>query len=226
VLPTLTTTLIWVYLNSAHVFNVAHTDIPYPAYVLVGTVLWQAFVDALNSPLQQLSSAQHMLTKINFPREALLLVGWGEVLFNLGVRLVFLLLVLLALRITIPATVILAPLGFLTLLALGGGLGLLLAPLGALYPDVQKGLGIFTSLWFFVTPVVYPLPTTGPGALLVALNPVTPLLVTTRELVTTGVVSQAGHFWLVCGLMPILLLAAWVLLRLALPHLIERLAVR
>ena len=57
-LPPLVSTLVWVFLRGARIFNVGETDIPYPAYVLVGTLLWQSFVEALNSPLRQLSAAQ------------------------------------------------------------------------------------------------------------------------------------------------------------------------
>jgi lipopolysaccharide transport system permease protein len=75
-----------------------------------------------------------------------------------------------------------------------------LSPLGALYQDVGRGLTVLVSVWFFLTPVVYPVPTEGTLSWLVRLNPVTPLLVTTRELATTGVVSNPLGFWVASGL--------------------------
>ena len=221
-LPPIVTTVVWVFLNSQKILNVGATDIPYPAYVMVGTLLWQGFVDALNSPIKLITSSRSMLAKINFPREALILAGLGEVLFNFAIRLVLMLVVFVWFRIAVPPTILLAPVGILALMALGLMIGLLLTPLGMLYSDIGRGLTIITTLWFYVTPVVYPPPTTWPASLLAQINPVSPLLLTTRELLTTGTVSQPGNFLLITGITFGLMLVGWVLYRVAMPHLVER----
>ncbi|MDJ0702386.1 MAG: hypothetical protein QNJ46_03820 [Leptolyngbyaceae cyanobacterium MO_188.B28] len=55
---------------------------------------------------------------------------------------------------------------------------------------------LLIRIWWWLTPVVYPAPS-GEGlfGFFVKLNPVTPLLVTTRELATTGVLSDPQGFW-------------------------------
>jgi lipopolysaccharide transport system permease protein len=223
-LPPLATTLIWVLLNAAEVIRIGDTGIPYPIYVLTGTVLWQSFLDALNTPLKQVTAAARMLAKINFPREALILAGLGEVVLNAGMRLVLLGVVFVIFRAAITPMILLAPLGLLALMLLGTVIGVLLVPLGILYHDIPRGVGLVTTFWFYVTPVVYPVPTRPPASLVTGLNPVTPLLVTTRELLTTGQVSQPRGFLLVTGLSLLLLAAGWLLYRLAMPHLIARLS--
>ena len=221
-LPPIVTTLVWVFLNSQQIVNIGATDIPYPAYVMVGTLLWQGFVDALNSPIKLITSSRSMLAKINFPREALILAGLGEVLFNFAIRLVLMLVVFVWFRIAVPPTIFLAPVGILALMALGLMIGLLLTPLGMLYSDIGRGLAIITTLWFYLTPVVYPPPTTWPASLLAQVNPVSPLLLTTRDLLTTGTVSQPGSFLLITSITFGLMLMGWVLYRVAMPHLIAR----
>lgn len=223
-LPPLVTTLVWVYLNELQILNVGETDVAYPAYVMVGTLLWREFVDAVHSPMRQLSASRSVLTKLSFPWEALIIAGIGEVLFNSSIRLVLVMATFVVFRLRVPATILVAPLGMVALVALGGALGVLLVPFGLLYQDVQRGLGLVTSLWFYVTPIVYPVPTTWPASLVAAVNPVTPLLVTTRELMTTGSVSRLGPFALVCSLTLAMLIVGWVLNRLARPHLVQRLA--
>lgn len=224
VLPPLATTLIWVLLDASQVVNIGDTGIPYALYVLCGTVLWQSFLDALNTPLRQVSGAARMLTKINFPREALILAGLGEVALNAGMRLVLLGAAFVMFRAAITPMILLAPLGLLALILLGTVIGVLLVPLGILYHDIPRGVGLATTFWFYVTPVVYPVPTRPPASWVTGLNPVTPLLVTTRELLTTGQVSQPHGFLLVAGLAVLLLAAGWLLYRLAMPHLIARLS--
>ena len=67
--------------NDANVINISATDLPYPAYVMFSTALWQTFVEALNAPVLAVTAAKPMLARVNFPREALILAKLGEVLF-------------------------------------------------------------------------------------------------------------------------------------------------
>ena len=41
-LPPLMTTAIWVLIQRAKILSVGETNVPYPVYVLVGTIIWQA----------------------------------------------------------------------------------------------------------------------------------------------------------------------------------------
>jgi lipopolysaccharide transport system permease protein len=125
-------------------------------------------------------------------------------------------------QVPVASTALFAPLTVAAMIVLGAGMGLFLAPLSALYQDVSKTLAIVTSFGFFLTPVVYPVPTRGVFALLVNLNPVTPLLVTTRELVTGAPLSQPVAFASVVLLSIILLLTGWSAYRVSMPIVLER----
>lgn len=215
-------TLLWVFLNSQKVINVGHTDIPYPAFVLTGSLLWQGFVDALNCPMQQIMAARQMLTKIRFPHEAIILSGLGMVLVNLGIRLLLVVGVFVWFGLPLGWSLLLAPVGIVVLIGFGLALGLLLTPLALLYRDMQRILSMGVSIGFFITPVIYPTPTTGWAALVTKLNPVTPLLVTTRQWLTGGHASQLTPFLVVAAATLVIGLFGWVQYRLAIPHLIER----
>jgi lipopolysaccharide transport system permease protein len=119
---------------------------------------------------------------------------------------------------------ILAPFSLIGLVTLGVSLGLLLVPITNLVQDVSRSIEIIVLGWFFLTPVAYPVPTHGILAVLVKLNPVTPLLVTTRELMTTGVVSSPGPFFCLSILSFFGLVLGWVIFRLSIPFLAERIS--
>ena len=208
--------------KDANVINVGATDLPYPAYVMFSTALWQTFVEALNGPVQAVTVAKPMLARVNFPREAIILAELGEVFFNFAIKLILIVALFLWFRIPVSWTVILAPVALIHLIMLGTFIGTLLSPLGVLYQDVSKGLTMVTGFWLFLTPVVYPVPSRGTFGALVKLNPVTPLLVTTRELATTGVVSDAYRFWVVSVITIVGLLLTWVAFRIAMPYVLER----
>jgi lipopolysaccharide transport system permease protein len=206
------------------VLNISNTDLPYPAYIMFSMSLWQTFVEALNAPIQAVASAKSMLSRINFPREALILAKLGEVSFNFAIKLIFIVGLFIWFKIPVTWSVLLAPVALIHLIAFGTFLGMLLAPIGALYQDVTMGITLITGLWLFITPVVYPIPQGGGFGQLVQLNPVTPLLVTIRELATTGVISNPQGFWISSAIALFGLLIAWIVYRLALPFVVERIS--
>lgn len=224
-LPPLVTALGLTLASNAKILNLGTTDLPYPAYVMFSMTLWQTFTEAVTGQTQALVQAKPMLAKINFPREALVLAKLGEVLFHFGIKLIFIVLLFIWFRIAIEWTVILAFVSLLHLILLGTALGMLLAPLGTLFQDFPRGLTMLLGFWLFITPVLYPLPQ-GEGLFsqFVRFNPVTPLLVTTRELSTVGVVSQPTAFWIASGIAVVGLFVAWLFQRLSIPFVVERLS--
>jgi lipopolysaccharide transport system permease protein len=221
--PPLITMSIWVLLRSQGIIGIGETEIPYPVYVLTGLVIWEAFKGALNSPSTMIDQSSSLLPKVNFPREALLIAGLGHVGLGLAVRLLLLVLVFLWFRMPVSATVLLAPLGLIAVISLGYGIGLLLVPAGMLFRDVGRALTAGIGLWFFLTPVVYPAPTGRTALYINRLNPVSPLLIGTREMLTTGSVTRPADFALAGAVAVLLFVLGWVLFRLATPHLVARL---
>ena len=222
-LPPIATTGVFVLLNRSAVLNTGDIAIPYPAYVMLGTILWQLFTESLNAPLRVVNANKVMLAKVDFPREALILSAIAQVLFDFCIKLIVLVGVFAAFGIVPSSGALLAPVPALVLLLLGFALGTLLVPLGVLYSDVTSALPVLTGLWFFLTPVAYAPPSGGKLQLLIKANPVTSLLVCARELVVTGTAPVTFDLLLVSSLTAVGLLAIWVLFRLALPIVIERL---
>lgn len=222
VMPPIVTTLTWVFLGDAGVINFGDTAVPYAAYVAVGTVTWQLFVECLSAPLRTLEAATGVLKFARLPHEAWVVAGLLDALLNLAIRITLAAVLCLAVGSIGGWTLLLVPLTLTGVAVLGLALGMLLAVIGRLYSDVGQALTVVTGIWFFVTPVVYPRPSNGYAAGIVDLNPVTPLVVSTRAWLTgtsgaTPVASVA-----VVGGAAVLLLATSTLYRLAQPHLVER----
>lgn len=210
--------------KSSGVVAFGNTEFPYPAYVMFSMTLWQTFVAALQGPVQAVTQAKVMLARINFPREALILAKLGEVFFDFGIKLVLIIGLFIWFKMPVTWSVILAPVALIHLVMLGTFLGLLLAPMGVLYQDFTMGLTLVISFWLFLTPVVYPVPNEGLFGTIVNFNPVTPLLVTTRELATTGIVSNAQGFWLASVFALLGLFLTWIFYRVAMPYVVERIS--
>jgi len=221
-LPPIVMGLIFIILQSNKIINFGETDIPYPVFALVGTTLWQVFSESLNAPLKSVTMARPMLVKINFPREALIVSAFYQIVFNILIKCPILAGICIIFKVHVTWGLLFVPLALLTLVLLGMSLGLLLTPIGTLYTDISSGLTIFTQLWFFLTPVVYPPPQAFPYSLINTLNPVSPILMGTRDLITKGYINNIQLFLIVSSLIIIVMMAAWTIYRLALPIIIER----
>lgn len=220
--PPIVTSLIFVILQSRNIVDFGVVDVPYPVYVMVGTILWQVFVEGINAPLKTVTAAKPMLAKINFPREALIVSSFYTVVYGLLIKFIVIVGILLAFQVPIGWGLAAALVPMLALALCGLCIGVFLTPFGMLYSDIATGLPVVTQLLFFVTPVVYVPPQTFPFSLIGVLNPVSPLLVASRDLITKGTVSSFDGAAIVSGLTLVGLFCGLIVYRAALPIMIER----
>lgn len=225
-LPPFVASFTFILLRSGGMVSTGHTTIPYGAHVIIGTLLWQVFADAVLQPIRVMQSSKQMLIKINFPREALILAAIQYSGITLAVRVLILVPVLIYFRISIGwEALCIAPIGMLFLVLLGITIGILLAPLGGLYKDVQQGLLMIMTFWMFLTPVIFVGTREGLLGDLMYLNPVTHILPPVRNWLTGQAVSEPDfHGFVVVAACTLMLLGfGWLGYRVLLPRVIERL---
>ncbi|MGQ3685778.1 MAG: ABC transporter permease [Candidatus Loosdrechtia sp.] len=220
----LANTLTWIFLSSSGIVVMRETVLPYTVYVFTGTMLWAILMDSMNSPLRQINAAKGMLSKLNFPREALIISGIYQALFNATIKIILLLGALLILGIYPGWSLLLFPFGVLSLVLIGTSIGLLILPVGMLYTDIGRALPLMMQFLMYVTPVVFPMPKEGWAANLFRINPLTPIILTTRDWLTNFPPEYLGYFVSVNIISILLLLIVWVIYRLSMPILIERMS--
>ena len=223
ILP-LANTLVWIFLNGSGIVAVGATDLPYPVYVFTGTMLWAIFMDAANAPLRQTIAAKPMLAKINFPREALIVSGIYQTLFDAAIKLAVLIPAIMLMGIMPDSGIMLFPLALASLVLVGTAFGLMLTPVGVLYGDVGKALPMLMQFLMYLSPVVFTIPASGTAATLLAANPLTPLIVSGRAWLTGTAADQLGYFAVVNMVAIGLLLVFWIAYRVAMPILVERMS--
>lgn len=223
ILP-LVTTVTWLFLSGSGIISVGETALPYAAHVFSGTLLWAIFMDAVNAPLRQTAAAKAMLAKIKFPHEALIISGIYQTTFNASIKIILLLAGLGLMGIFSGWNLLLAPLGILSLILVGTAFGLLLTPVGMLYTDIGKSLPILMQFLMYLTPVVFPMPTSGWVATIFEWNPLTPLILTARDWLTGFTPDFLLYFVGVNIVSAVILVVALVIYRVAMPILIERMS--
>ncbi len=222
ILPPVFTSLVWIFLNRQSIVNIQVPDVPYPLFILTGTLLWQIFVESVTAPIKSVQSSAAILAKINFPRESLILSGIYEVLFNTVIKILLILIILFYFQVTISYMLAFALIGILALIVLGSSIGLILTPIGMLYTDISRGINIILQFAIYLTPVIYSEPQTGFAGKLMKFNPVAPLLTATRNFFLNNSSVELSSFCLVSVFAIVLFFIGIFIYKIAMPIIIER----
>jgi lipopolysaccharide transport system permease protein len=216
------TTLVWFFLNSSGVVKVADTGMPYPAFVMIGTLLWQAFLESLTKPITSLNQAKSMLVKLNFPRIAPVIAGIGQTTVTAAIRLVLLIPIFVFAGVEASWTIVFFPLAYLSMVLLGVAIGSFLTPIGLLYTDIARAIGLLGQFAMYATPVVYPVATSGFLGEVNRFNPVTYLIEVGRATLVGGSFQHLPMVLIISGCAFVLLLIGWTIFHITVPRIIER----
>ena len=220
--PPLITAGLWIFLRSNNVMSMGDTGIPYPVFVLTGTMLWQIFTESIMAPVKNVTMNKAMLVKINIPREGLLLSGVYETVFNVLIKLGLLAIIFLVFQQPVNSYLLMVLVGIAAIMIAGFAIGLILTPVGMLYQDIQRGLTVALPFLMYLTPVVYPKPTEGTIAFIMKVNPMASLIPDTRLWFTGQSAETMSLFWGYTAAFGILLLLGLVVYRVSMPMIIER----
>jgi lipopolysaccharide transport system permease protein len=212
--------------NRAGIINAGVTALPYPVFVLIGTLIWYVFAEAMDVAHQAFEGARSYLTRVYFPRESIILARAFECVITALVRLALVLLTLIffnGIDIIAFAWITLAFAGAVTL---GLGIGALLMPFTMLFDDFQKLVKLGLSYGLFLTPAMYqPATPNGVFASLLKLNPVWPLMSAARDAAAGAAFSHANAFGIALIGGFVATLAGFVIVRAVAPIVIERMLI-
>lgn len=149
----------------------------YPIYLLSGMAAWSLFSEVLTRSTGVFVDNAATLKKVAFPRLCLPAIIGGSALINHALLLSALAIVMGVLGHWAGRGWLMLPLGMVALCALGFGIGILAGIFHTFCRDVGQVLGVLLQLWFWATPIVYPLEAVPAGLRwLIDANPLTPLV--------------------------------------------------
>lgn len=167
--------------------RIVRLDIPdYHLFLLSALFPWTWFQTSVMLATPSFAHNGNLIKKVRFPRFVLpfSVVANNMVHFLLSIPILTLFIVASGER---PSPLWLVGIPLLTLVQLGllMGIVLLLASFDVFFRDLEHLTEVFLNLWFYVTPILYPLEWV-PGRLkpLYFLNPMSPLIEAWRKLFT------------------------------------------
>ncbi len=148
----------------------------FAVYFLTGLLPWTAFADALNNATDALLSRANLITKVAFPLEILPLSG-VIVPFCLNGLGFGMFLGYLVFKGYCHLAWAWLPLVVLIHMVFTLGMVSLIASLSVFIRDIKHFIGTALSLWFFLTPIIYPLSMVPePLRWVIKLNPMFPFI--------------------------------------------------
>ena len=218
----LMTAAVWIFLNLTGTIRVTDIGIPYPIYAFSGTLLWSIITTAINNPTQSTNSARGLMSKINFPKEALIISGVYKLLFDSSIKIVLLVVFVFLFGLGFHWSLLLLPVAILGSVLFGITIGLFLTPISMLYNDIGKIISMGLSFLMYITPVVYAIPKTGFMRKVMEINPFTSIILTGRDFIT-GAAPQFLSYYIILMIccIPVFLLGL-VFYRISIPIIVER----
>lgn len=221
-IPPLGTSGVWIFLSAQKVLTIQATPMKYAGFTLCGTMLWSLFAEGIAKPMQRYQGAMGMMSKLNFPREAIILTTIYDLAASFFLRLLILIPALWMLGYPPTLYFIPALLAAFGLSIAGLAIGVFLTPIGLLFGDIGRAITLALPFLMYMTPVVYPIRRDGILGLLQKINPVTPFLERARSLFGGYEFAMQTEllFWSL-GLLLVLAIGL-IATRLALPIIVER----
>jgi ABC-type polysaccharide/polyol phosphate export permease len=148
----------------------------YSIYLFSGMVPWSLLACSLNECAFCIINNEGLIRKIYIPKLVFPLtrVLINLVTFVLSMAAMFLLLVPLGAKFSLPMLILPLAIALLTIFSLG--LGLILATMNTFFRDCSHLVSIFLQAWYFATPILYYPEQMASKPWLLALNPVYPIM--------------------------------------------------
>lgn len=170
----------------------------FPVFIIVALLPWNYTAEAVISGTRSVLDNAALVKKVYFPREVLPLVAVGSSLLNylLSLPMMFLVMAFVQLmdlgRLNFSWSFAYLPVLIIIQTTLLAGMALLFSALAVFFRDIVHLMGIAVNLWFFLTPVIYPLSTLGDGLatrLVRWLNPMASMVEFYREVLYGAAVA-------------------------------------
>ena len=132
------------------------TNYPYPTFLLSGLLPWIFFQMSLIMSSNAILENANIIKKVYFPRELIPLTTVTSNMINLLLSFLIFLPMLLVFKVHLSYHLIFLPLILFLHYIFTVSLSLIVASLTVFFRDIQHILEIITVLWFYLSPIVYP----------------------------------------------------------------------
>jgi ABC-type polysaccharide/polyol phosphate export permease len=134
----------------------AASNIPFSIFLYVALLPWNLFANSLGSAATALVGNASLITKIYFPRTILVIATLVAKIVDFLYALIILVIYMIFYHIPINVNILwVIPIFFIQQI-FTLGFSLIVAASNLLYRDIQYLISLLILLWFYLSPVIYP----------------------------------------------------------------------
>jgi ABC-type polysaccharide/polyol phosphate export permease len=205
--PLLTTIVLSIAFSQLFRFQIEN----YTIYLLIGLIFWGFFSQSTTQAMSSLIWGSSLIKRIYVPRTIFAISVLGNALINFLLTLIPLALIMFFMHHPFTLALLWLPLAILLMVMFTLGLSLLISTLAVYFVDVVDLYSILLTVWFYLTPVIYPLEIVPDQyASLVALNPMTFMLDLFRSIIYAGKLPTAQSWGIAATLAIVTLGLGWL----------------
>lgn len=194
-------------------------DIPYyPAYLLLGLVMWTFFVESTMSGMNAIVGRGDLIRKVNIPKYIIVMSTTASAFVNFTINMVVVFIFMGFGDVPLRWTILLVPFLIAELVIFSMAVSFLLAALFVRFRDFSHIWEVFLQVLFYATPILYSFSIVPEKlAKIMSINPLAQIfqdirsLMITPETVTTKEIfgSQIGRLIPFAIVIVLSILAAW-----------------
>jgi ABC-type polysaccharide/polyol phosphate export permease len=149
------------------------SGINYTVFIFSGNVAWSFFSTVFGAGSTAIVDGAGMTAKIYFPRALLPMVTAGSTLYGFAVTVVVLIGLCIVTGVDLGVQILLLLPATIIMVVLAEAFALVFSALHVYFRDMRFVVQAMILVWFYVTPIIYPLALLGKLAKYVRMNPVT-----------------------------------------------------
>lgn len=215
--------VMFVWAKNNQMLPIEETPIPYAAYVFLGQMLWFLFSQGVTGASASIVGASSLLTKINFPKEILVISALGQTIIDFLLRIPLLFIIFFWTGFTPHVSILFVPFVILPLILLILGIGFFLSLFNAIIRDIGNALSFILTIGMLATPVIYPPPKTGALSFWINhANPVSGILIAVQDLISLGYMHDPAAYVSSVVFSILLFCTGWRIFHLVEPRIAER----
>lgn len=193
------------------------TDYPYPIFSYSAVLPWTLLATSISFGVSSLINNMNLVTKTYFPREILLLGVIGSALFDFLIGSSIFVLLMIYYKIPVNINFLWIPVLLVIQIFLILGIILLGSALTVFYRDVRYVVPLAIQLWFYATPIIYPITLVEENLpqlrTLYALNPMVGIVESYRDVVLEGVPPNFADLGLAAAMSIVLFVVAYYIFK-------------
>lgn len=193
------------------------TDYPYPVFSYSAVLPWTLLATSVSFGVNSLINNMNLVTKTYFPREILPLGVIGSALFDFVIASSIFVLLMIYYHIPVNINFLWIPVFLVIQIFLMLGIILLGSALTVFYRDVRYVVPLAIQLWFYATPIIYPISLVDENLpqfrTLYALNPMVGIVESYRAVILEGVPPNFTDLGLAAAMSFILFVVAYIIFK-------------